>query len=90
MSINVQINVAREALDESQNALLQDPTNPNLQQVERNVKDKLSSLLSLEESMLKQKSRDKNLKLGDGNYRYFHGLMKCNQNQHFIHKIADK
>lgn len=49
MSINVQINVAQQALEESQNALQQDPTNPNLQQVERNVRDKLSSLLSLGE-----------------------------------------
>lgn len=53
------------------------------------ARDSLSRLLHLEESMLKRKSRDKNLNLGDGNIKYFYALCKSNMKKSAIFSIKN-
>lgn len=56
---------------------------------EKAARLKLEKLLFYEESVLKQRSRNTHIYLGDGNTRYFYGLMKKWHSQAFISQITD-
>lgn len=53
-------------------------------ETERAAKDNLSNLLVQEESMVKQKSRDRSLNLGDQNSKYFSSIVNANKKRAHI------
>lgn len=79
----------RDKLDNVQLKLLTDPTNEDVLLLERDSKRCLHDCLLLEESMLKQKSRDRSLSLGDSNTRYFYSLFKINTKKSVINNITN-
>ena len=87
--LNTQIDLARQSLEETQMAIIQNLVDVDLQRNECKAYDQLASLLLMHESMLKQKARDKSLNLGDGNSRYFYGLLKHHQKNSYIDDITD-
>lgn len=58
-------------------------------ETERAAKDNLSNLLVQEESMVKQKSRDRSLNLGDLNSKYFSSIVNANKKRAHIKSIIN-
>lgn len=58
--------------------------------MEKSARTTLEEYLRAEESTFKQNSRDLAINLGDGNTRYFYGLMKSRHNASYISQITDE
>lgn len=80
----------RNQHEDIQQQLSEDPSKFSLHCCEEDVRANLDKLLLHEESMYKQRSWDFHINLGDGNTRYFYGLMKMrHSDQSYISKITD-
>lgn len=66
-----------------------DTYNGELQSVEKLARHNLDLLLRVEESLIRYKSRDQAVNLGDNNTRYFNGLMKRRFASSYISRIMD-
>lgn len=71
----------RPNLDRIQTELPNQNINPSLLEAVSEAREHPKKLLSMEESMLKQKARDKHLNLGDTNSKYFYYLVKSNKKE---------
>ncbi|XP_043705604.1 uncharacterized protein LOC122655477 [Telopea speciosissima] len=86
--ISLQVADCKERLASIQVRLQTDMHNTILAETEKDLTVELSTLLSREESFLKQKSRIKWLDLGDSNSAYFHRSVKANVNANFITQLS--
>ncbi|XP_043714583.1 uncharacterized protein LOC122662943 [Telopea speciosissima] len=68
-------------------SLAAQPNDPSLVPLETEAKKKLWEALVIEEKFLKEKSRVKNIQLGDGNNGFFHKSMVCRQNRNHILEV---
>ncbi|XP_043697196.1 uncharacterized protein LOC122647977 [Telopea speciosissima] len=68
-------------------SLAAQPNDPSLVPLETAAKKKLWEALVIEEKFLKEKSRVKNIQLGDGNNGFFHKSMVCRQNRNHILEV---
>ncbi|XP_043697169.1 uncharacterized protein LOC122647945 [Telopea speciosissima] len=66
------------------------PNDSDLVILESKAKKKLWEALSTEEKFLKEKSRVKNIQLGDGNNSFFHKSMVCRQNRNHILEVHNE
>ncbi|XP_043697301.1 uncharacterized protein LOC122648107 [Telopea speciosissima] len=74
-------------LAQIQISLAAHPNDLNLVSLETAAKKKLWAALNTEEKFLKEKSRVKNIQLGDGNNSFFHKSMVCRQNRNHILEV---
>lgn len=65
------------------------PADNSLLAMDKKLREKLNKESLIEESIIKQKSRDKHLNLGDSNSRYFYSLFKSNTRKNCINSIVD-
>ncbi|GKC07650.1 putative reverse transcriptase domain-containing protein [Tanacetum coccineum] len=79
----------REKLDEIQTALDKDPTNTELRVEESHYLKAFNDAVLDEERFLKQKSKIKWLREGDGNTSYFHKVVKGRNHSNRIEAIRD-
>lgn len=77
--ISERIKEAQQALDSTRSQLAANPSCSRLFHAEKKARDVLNSYILAEESMMRQKSRETNLNLGDGNNRYFYSSFKPNR-----------
>lgn len=82
-ALNQRIEDARAHLDRLQVRLRNESNDPVLFKSEKSARKKLRNLLRVKESMMKQKSRDKTLNLGDSNTKYFYSLLNANRKRSF-------
>lgn len=80
---------ARIQLDRLQLRLRLDSNDPILVRAEKSARENVENLLRVEESMMKQKSRDRNLYIRDSNTKFFYSLFKANRKKSLIQKITD-
>ncbi|XP_043697064.1 uncharacterized protein LOC122647825 [Telopea speciosissima] len=66
------------------------PNDSNLVNLESEAKKKLWEALSIEEKFLKEKSRVRNIQLGDGNNSFFHKSTVCRQNRNHILEVHNE
>lgn len=88
-TILAQIQSAKQNLENIQVKINSNQNCETLQEDEKEAKITLSRLLQLEESMLKQKAREKSLNLGDSNSRYFYSLVNFRKKRATISSIQD-
>lgn len=80
----------REAMKVLQVALDLDPLSSELHVKEKELKKELELWLGIEESQMRQKSRELWLKLGDKNSKFFYASVKNRYNKNSISHIFDK
>ncbi|XP_043696721.1 uncharacterized protein LOC122647362 [Telopea speciosissima] len=81
---------ATSELTHIQVSLAAHPNDSDLVILESKAKKKLWEALSTEEKFLKEKSRVKNIQLGDGNNSFFHKSMVCRQNRNHILEVHNE
>lgn len=69
--------------------MLNDVSDCNLLWLEKELREKLNMETLIEESMLNQKAKEKQLNLGDSNSRYFYSLFKSNTKKQCINSIVN-
>ncbi|XP_077232395.1 uncharacterized protein LOC143869663 [Tasmannia lanceolata] len=89
--IDVKAPIIKNNLDKTQSELAADPCNVILMNKEADLRRDFIRISSLEESLVRQKSRQSWLKLGDSNSKFFYTAMKSrvNSNQIFASKASD-
>lgn len=80
-AVRIQEEAKNPNLDRIQTELANQNINPALLEAVSEAREHLKKLLFMEESMLKQKARDKHLNLGDTNSKYFYYLVKSNKKE---------
>ncbi|XP_043697058.1 uncharacterized protein LOC122647815 [Telopea speciosissima] len=85
--VSLTVKEASSDLAQIQTSLAAHPNDLNLVSLETAAKKKLWEALCNEEKFLKEKSRVKNIQLGDGNNSFFHKSMVCRQNRNHILEV---
>lgn len=85
--IKRKITQARSDLEQSHRDLNENRMDPATINKVRQCRDELVGWQEVEESILRQRSKLKWLRLGDGNNKYFHATIKARQNSNSIYSL---
>lgn len=85
--INSRAQVGRQRLDALQTQIAAGSTIVLL--IEERTARATKHCLDLEETILKQKSKDRHINMGEGNLRYFYSVLNSKRKRTFISKVVD-